>query len=351
MNKIVKDEIFYFVDGASCDYNIDINSENYRNWISRKTLISLENVKYRCHKPSSAVKTIVKTYFKYTPLNDSNFVNSLMNEIVLDLENPQYKEVIVFGFSFGGAIVNRVAEIINQKTDLNDNISKLKMVTFGSIYIPLNEMTISNINILNYVSSSDVAIKCNKIIPMSLEDMPITLINDEHIVCKLPIENKSTKTKQICLYKYSTRSPQGRPLCRDRHIDNSTISLGRRGAVSILKWTEHINYNELINVIIQNYRRVKLGVFDGNFINVYDGKKSKILLTDYYSNYLLEPSDDDSIATGSLTDKSSIPELNNNDVGLGGSMKYRKSMKAKKSKKSRKHVKSKKSRKSMKAKK
>jgi hypothetical protein len=177
--------------------------------------------------------------------------------------------------------------------------------------------------------------------------MPITLINDEHIVCKLPIENKSTKTKQICLYKYSTRSPQGRPLCRDRHIDNSTISLGRRGAVSILKWTEHINYNKLINVIIQNYRRVKLGVFHGNFINVYDGKKSNILLTDYYSNYLLEPSKDEPIETGSLTDKSSIPELNNNDSGLGGSMKARKS---KKSKKSRKSMKARKSRKSMKAK-
>ena len=74
----------------------------------------------------------------------------------------------------------------------NENISKLYFATFGSIYLAQEEK-INKINILNYLSSADVAFRCNKLPQMSFEDMPIKLMLYDKILCALPVEDTRTK--------------------------------------------------------------------------------------------------------------------------------------------------------------
>lgn len=96
--------------------------------------------------------------------------------------------------------------------------------------------------------------------------MPIKLLLNNRTVCALPIEDNTTKTKLLCLYKYNARSPHGRPLCLDRKIDNSHFSIGKKGGPSIFNWREHMYYHRLKRCIMLNY----YGRVISDFINVYN---------------------------------------------------------------------------------
>lgn len=281
------------------------------------------------------------------PLSESKFLNSLVKNISTDLDDPKYNLVIVLGYSFGGAIVNRVAEILGETSENSPNISKLNMATFGSIYIS-STINTSKINIINYLSSRDVAIKCNKIVPISFDKMNIELMMNKKIVCRMPQEDKSSKTKQICLYKYGKSSPEGRPLCLDKPRENS---LGKPGSVSILNWQEHNYYGGLTNVIFKNLLRNKLNMRDANIVNVYESRKYDKTQSPYRDEdypYLEEITNNTnntnntletmSLSSDSLESNSSHEkdELNNNTLTAGSFRKYKKTNKFKKSIKSNK---------------
>jgi hypothetical protein len=314
--------IVYFVAGTGCDMLLYGKKESdfFSNIITGYGVPS-ENFKYKCHKFSSAVKAITQTFFQGMPLKDSNFVNNLTREIYDDLKD---NHVVVFGHSFGGAIVNRVAEVMsnrlileekNKDPDVVNRIHRLSMVGLGSIYIPHGE-TQEGINILNYVSSSDVAIKNNRIVPLKFDTMTLTLQfihpirHTQQIVCALPPEdlNKTvsaadgkemTTVRQMCTYEYSKHSPNGRPLCQDKQL----YSFGTRGAVSILKWSEHTHYYNMVSAIMSNLHVQKnCGVRIKNAINIYECNTN---------SFWIEPITVEgtaSITSDTATDPESIPE-------------------------------------------
>lgn len=70
------DTIIYIVDGLGC-YGSEPNAQ-YFKYVSEVSNVPLENIKYKCHKSSSGIKCIVKTYFKSMPLRESRFVYNLV---------------------------------------------------------------------------------------------------------------------------------------------------------------------------------------------------------------------------------------------------------------------------------
>jgi hypothetical protein len=271
------------------------------------------------------------------PLKESNFVHNLADEITADLSNTAYKNVLVLGHSFGGAIVNRVAEIFNANYSQTRSViyNKLSMVTFGSIYIP-DYNNIDKINIINYLSNSDVAIKCNKIAPIGIEDMIITLHfpilkNKTKIVCKLPIQKLETKTIQLCLYD----TESGETLCRTN-------------GPSILKWEEHKNYSFMMSTILYFFSVSKKNGTSESYIkdviNVYNipyvENKNNPYLT-------IDNSADDNTVTTDFSSDNSTDDNNSDEPNLlektniqtneygGKRNKFKKSRKYKKPRKSR----------------
>jgi Fe-S cluster biosynthesis and repair protein YggX len=248
----INDTIWYFVSGLGCDLRRNEEREII-DWISSKTNIPEEKVKFRCHKSTSALKCIAKTYLNMMPLKDSKFVNNLVDEITEDINKPDIKSVVIFSHSFGGAMVNKAAEILNDSENMN--INKLNIATFGSIYLAPEE-NIVNLNMFNYLSISDVAIKCNQVVPARLDRMNIYLLLNRMIVCQLLKENTS-KLIQLCLYDVET----GKQICLPNFV-------------SILRWNEHNYYSYVMQTILLNFIRSRTyEQRDINFINVYDSKK------------------------------------------------------------------------------
>jgi len=142
------------------------------NKISTLSGISKENIHMKYYKNS--LVNIFKSYMGFTPLKHtftlknvhSSSVISLFEEItelvdddssVLSEDSNPKHEIIVFGYSWGGAIVNRLAVMLQRS---NCNCSNVHLACFGSTYIAPT-YKINKINLLNYMSTSDLAIKAN----------------------------------------------------------------------------------------------------------------------------------------------------------------------------------------------
>lgn len=239
--------IFYYVSGFGTTEDGAHNSF-MKDLIHTRTSSPKDNIKIRCHpKYSSGVKCIADTYCCRDPLQGSAFVNGLYKEIIIYINKEEIETVIIFGLSLGGAIVNKVATLLNGSKDIdgnkNVNLRKLHIATFGSIYMAPEE-NIDNLNMFNYLSIGDVAIKCNQVVPARLDRMNIYLFIDKNIVCRLLKEN-TTKLIQLCLYE------NNKPLCLDH-------------SVSILNWEEHNYYIQVMVTILINFNEG-----NPNFINIY----------------------------------------------------------------------------------
>jgi hypothetical protein len=108
--------------------------------------------------------------FGNTELTESNM--SIVRRIAQLIEKK--KNVLLYGFSVGGLVVQRICELLNI-CSYNDDLSKLilgvfidvedlnkyfKAATFGSIYIAPKER-VDNISIFNYMLIDDVATRTN----------------------------------------------------------------------------------------------------------------------------------------------------------------------------------------------
>uniref|UniRef100_A0A6C0I3V9 Protein kinase domain-containing protein n=1 Tax=viral metagenome TaxID=1070528 RepID=A0A6C0I3V9_9ZZZZ len=162
----------YFVYGSGCNQELteETKAQQQANY-AKLADIDPENVFIKCHTTISAVDNIVKTWFGRAPLDDNEFVNDLYAELQGKI-NEGIK-ILLFGHSFGGAIVNRVAMLFNndakklEQKKWKDFANKtgfyyqLQMATFGSIYIA-PATSVDYMNIMNYMAIGDVAIKLNK---------------------------------------------------------------------------------------------------------------------------------------------------------------------------------------------
>jgi hypothetical protein len=154
------DIIVYFVYGMGCNQQLKPEDiKNIRNNFSKNWLkIRPNQLKIKCHKTTSALRAIMHTLTGTKPISEtSQFLQDLKAEMKADLAAG--KQILAVGHSFGGAIIGRTAMELHNDPDVK-NIKALKMMTFGSIFIPEPE-SVSKINITHYLAIGDVAMRCN----------------------------------------------------------------------------------------------------------------------------------------------------------------------------------------------
>jgi hypothetical protein len=163
--------------------SLGLGCEGYTKEFIQKNFfpgVHLENIIIHCRSNVVALKTIKNLYSVSNLLNfevKPDYVDQYVTSII---ENSKiYNKIFVFGFSFGGAIINKVAEKLNSRlyggvlyseAERQAISNKIYMAAFGSIYIPRDGGLVSqiNINIINYMAVGDVACKLNK---MNLDDV------------------------------------------------------------------------------------------------------------------------------------------------------------------------------------
>lgn len=168
--------LVYFVFGLGCD-QLDLDKE--KKIFSRNTGIDESNMILLCHKNSSAIKSIGKTYFNLCPLYDSDFIKKFTASIIANVKD--YDKILIYGHSFGGAIVNRVAEELNKQED-KSFYNKIYMAAFGSIYIPEKMSKQEGINIINYLARGDVVRKCGNNYAKEIDNWEIDKFKNKKIV-------------------------------------------------------------------------------------------------------------------------------------------------------------------------
>ena len=158
--------IKYIIHGMGCENfntfkkDITITEKNDLN-ITRKWCFFKPNIISKSHNIKSGLY-IFSMLYKHRYLgdhifNDPDFLNRIIIQILDDLNNS--KKVTILSHSFGGAIGNRIAEILDVGLDVENNennkdydfikkiikeknivdystlIESLNIITFGSIYI------------------------------------------------------------------------------------------------------------------------------------------------------------------------------------------------------------------------
>ena len=223
--------IKYIIHGMGCEnfntFKKDITITEKKNLdITRKWCFFRPNIISKSHNIKSSLY-ILSMLYKHRYLgdhifNDLDFLNRIIIQILYDLNNS--KKVTILSHSFGGAIANRIAEILdmgfysennenNEDYDFikkiikdknidnyNELIGLLNIITFGSIYI---SNKIKNINIINYVSKNDYSVgileKNNSKFHINF-DMHYQLKHKDSIICEFGKKNEIFKTIPICLY-------------------------------------------------------------------------------------------------------------------------------------------------------
>lgn len=319
--------IVYIILGMGfCDY-IEYESKGKKEKIKELLNDFLEQYqtdvtyKYRCGETSTGLSTIVKRFFNMKPLTKKyhrvnlkvtrknrplNFLDTIVNshipiteplrpyegsitdretyitqvtnEILHDLKIGN--KVFVYGFSFGGANVAIIAEELH-KMNIKNNISYeefnrdnfLKMVTFGSIYIP-EKKKFETIDLNNIMIIGDVAMKQNKKIKEPKEDrfndiiLLDTISNDKkeikHVNCvKTGFYRESEKNIDWLLYPEYTEQNKKRGIL----FGNDTEWTLHNSYTPILRGLLHEKSND-INVILKKIDNADY-VFD-NANNVCD---------------------------------------------------------------------------------
>ena len=230
--------ILYFIGGYGCFDSGSVHVDKF----FKRTKPDLK-IKYKCHNTSSAFKTIISTYIRnvchsnYNRLYTSRFVISIVEEILSDLSEGH--TVLVYGFSFGGAITNTIAEIILQRQSEISDITKLQIATFGSIYI--SKMTFP-FTVKNYMSITDPALKCHSYPKKTLNDLPLYLsisnirIQPDTIICQLEKPSNTSEIIYICLYKNL------RPICNE-YLHSSSVA----------HFNEHNHYWYLMRFLVEDF--------------------------------------------------------------------------------------------------
>lgn len=234
---------------------------------SAKRAFNCRFFEYKCHPSTTrTLRNIISSSVSITPLKNDDFLFKFINEII-----QQSKETIVFvfGHSFGGLMINRIAEIFIKiyryvdseksktnatiktaiKTVLEKILENVFFAGFGSVYIPseVQEEEIP-INIMNYTAVGDVSNTCTR------EVCHIQRVNHdvfEYSFTKVPRLNlsylsRADSSKGFHMIDICFLDEHNNPTCTN-HINN--IPLLRAGN----EWDIHNRYNTLINALL--YKR------------------------------------------------------------------------------------------------
>ena len=255
----------YYICGS--EGAVSIENEELKKNITKTVGLNKKNVEfvYNKNEMSEVLPNVCRICFitNSKPLPNSVFLNELVAKIIVDAKS--FDKILIFGTCYGGAIANRIAEELQlKKSNLFNNLSKILIATFGSIYIAKNT-DISNINILNYLGIGDISEKC---LGINFKD----LINKSN--GKISIKkNNSTEPKEssrlnlltteilydskkdpIIEYIQNYQNPTIIPLIHCIRISNKTIciSSGKSDTICMCNWIIHNKYGKILYTLLSN---------------------------------------------------------------------------------------------------
>ena len=166
-------------------------------------------VEVHCHHTSVALKSI---FYDPKHLTTDKKTTDLCEKILEEARSNQYKKILVYGFSFGGAVVNRISEMFDTRVGqhslwMANPMSKIQMATFGSAYIAhdptdptsFNENTRGSYVLINYIGKHDVALRVNKYTDFKDMDEPTI---DKTMNYERPKHESSQlvlRNRQVCI--------------------------------------------------------------------------------------------------------------------------------------------------------
>lgn len=183
---------FYKIFGLGCDVRIERNIQTASSYNNAKVLkfeqkkiaelvkCNTDDVTIVCNSFIDPISNIISLWASNTltygllsknlnNLEKTNEFQNLLNSVTFNLNNDSVyngiKRVYVHGDSFGGAMANQLAIVLQNKANLDKDFmqkmkSKLVIRTFGSIFIPPFN-SIKDVNITNYLALNDVAQRLN----------------------------------------------------------------------------------------------------------------------------------------------------------------------------------------------
>lgn len=266
--------------------------EKQEDWYEsiKKLGIPYENIHIKCYK--QAFINIVKSYIGLTPLKLTRTKNSEITESLYEeiLGVSEASEVIVIGCSYGGAIINRVALLMHQRIPTPP--TNVYFLGFGSIYIPRKRYEPFNVNLINYLSLGDVAMKTNGLRAPNFVDLKNALLDMSLTRWKHYVRNNpevESLPPIVCSFQdnqiYDTEGTL-RWICLFNNHKPLCFVNGKQRKISVLHWKEH-NYTNLLERIL---------TLNENSVNFASDIKdfTDYIIIDYnQNNYILQ--------TGGLT--------------------------------------------------
>lgn len=162
--------LLIYVFGIGCGFqsNDDITKIRDKDLAHYRKIFNNNNIELEIFYNNSLIKMFCDAgsmiCIKKEPNNNADIVTKVYDFVSNKVDN--YKNINVFGHSYGGSIVSRLAEKLNKDDNkLNDKhktiLDKIEMYTFGSIYIPKAEIN----RLSHFLFSVDVALKINDLKP------------------------------------------------------------------------------------------------------------------------------------------------------------------------------------------
>lgn len=123
-----------------------------------------------CDKDAFNQKSNIFKYFcnidkhsnlKNVDIDKNKYFKDTLNCILKYVRNPEYAQVILEGYSYGGGITSKISTYLNTMLDEKE-AKKIQIATIGSIYIPSPHRT-DNLKIYHYVYQNDPAFRCTRL--------------------------------------------------------------------------------------------------------------------------------------------------------------------------------------------
>lgn len=249
LNKNKKIHVFY-IDGLDC-FKEGADFNHYLNFGQ----VNEDNFTYICESHTATAKTFIQNYLTVgktscalKPLNSTEnkiMLEKIINQILEQADKND--EIYVYGWSFGGMIINRIVEILVKLYSQDTRLNKIHFSTVGSIYITKKD--IGSIDLINYIAIGDVANTCTR------------FIKHKQYVSEQKLKEKYTEIllnenddKKI-LYKKREGKPIIYDVCFDyKNIKTCTKQINRIPIARISsEWDIHFNYyNDLLYSLMRN---------------------------------------------------------------------------------------------------
>jgi hypothetical protein len=226
----------FFIDGLDCNKK----TVNFNHFLVHGN-IPTNNFTYICESPTTIQNylTVGKTSCAFKPLNSDENKRMLQGIIdqILEMATKAHK-ICVYGWSFGGMIVNRVVEMLIKSYSEDIRLKNIYFTTVGSIYITKKD--IGSINLINYISIGDVANTCTR------------GIKHKQYVDKTKLVEKYKEIPLDGLNKIYYKKREGTPIIYDVCFVNGKNKpcSQRINRIPILRakpeWDIHFNYWDLL---------------------------------------------------------------------------------------------------------